>query len=592
VTVPPRNALPEEGGILRRAWPFLRPDAWAIALALVLSPGIAALGLVQPWLIKTAIDKHIVPHVAEGLGTLALAYLGCVVLGYGLEVGYTIAVSWSGQRTIARMRRMLYRHALGLAQSFFDSQPTGKLLTRLTSDLEALGDALAAGAVTILLDVLVITGVLVAMFALNWRLSLALLALSPLLILSLEFLRRRLRDLFIETREAIASVNAYLAERVDGVQIVQLYRDEERSGAEFERRNRRMKDATSTSNVYDAVMFALVDGMASICIAAMLWYGSGLAARQLGLPIAPDLTPGIVVAFIDYLDRLFRPLRDLSGKITLIQRAIASLEKVFDLLDTRVAITLGSEPVAEVKGHLVMRGVHFRYRPDSEEVLSGIDLEVMPGEVVAVVGHTGAGKTTLVRLLDRSYDGYQGSITLDGVELKDIQRDELRKRVAAVRQDIQVFTEPVRFNVDLDNRSITNERRQEAAELVHADQFVHLLGWDHVLKERGSDLSVGQGQLLTFARTMAHGPDFIILDEATASVDSITEALVQDAIARILERKTVIVIAHRLSTIQSADRIVVMENGRVVESGRHDELLAKGGTYKALIDAAKATSQG
>jgi ABC-type multidrug transport system fused ATPase/permease subunit len=256
-------------------------------------------------------------------------------------------------------------------------------------------------------------------------------------------------------------VNAYLAERVDGVQIVQLYRDEERSGAEFERRNRRMKDATSTSNVYDAVMFALVDGMASICIAAMLWYGSGLAARQLGLPIAPDLTPGIVVAFIDYLDRLFRPLRDLSGKITLIQRAIASLEKVFDLLDTRVAITLGSEPMTEVKGHLVMKGVHFRYRPDSEEVLSGIDLEVLPGEVVAVVGHTGAGKTTLVRLLDRSYDGYQGSITLDGVELKDIQRDELRKRVAAVRQDIQVFTEPVRFNVDLDNRAITNERRQE-----------------------------------------------------------------------------------------------------------------------------------
>ncbi len=592
MTVPPRSAFPEDGGILRRAWPFLRPDAWAVALALVLSPLIAALGLVQPWLIKTAIDKHIVTGVADGLAAIAVAYLGCVVLGYGLEVGYTVAVSWSGQRMIARMRRALYRHALGLAQSFFDSQPTGKLLTRLTSDLEALGDALAAGAVTIFLDALIILGVLGAMFWLNWRLSLALLALSPLLILTLEFLRRRLRDLFIETREAIAAVNAYLAERVDGVQIVQLYRDEVRSSTEFERRNRRMRTATSAANVYDAVMFAVVDGMSSICIAAMLWYGSGLASRQLGLDFEPALTAGIIVAFIDYLDRLFRPLRDLSGKITLIQRAIASLEKVFDLLDTRVAIARGTRAIGEVKGHLVMKGVHFRYRPDSEEVLRGVDLEVLPGEVVAVVGHTGAGKTTLVRLLDRSYEGYEGSITLDGVELKDIDRDELRQRVAAVRQDIQVFTEPVQFNVDLDNRSITTERRQEAAELVHADRFVHLLGWDHVLKERGSDLSVGQGQLLTFARTMAHAPDFIILDEATASVDSITEALVQDAIARILERKTVIVIAHRLSTIQSADRIVVMERGTVVESGRHDELLAKGGTYKALIDAAQETAQG
>jgi ATP-binding cassette subfamily B protein len=574
---------------LLRIWPFARPDAWAMVLALVLTPAVAGLNLAQPWLLKEAIDGHIVPGQVEGLRGVAMMYLGAVLCGYLAEAAYSILLAWSGQRTILRLRRALYAHTLGLAQGFFDRQPAGKLLTRITSDVESLGESITAGTVTIVLDVLMILGILGAMFALDWRLSLALLALAPALLAVLEGLRRRLKSLFLAVREALASVNAFLAERVDGVQVVQLMGDEDRTERRFDTRNRRFRDATKTANWFDAGMFALVDGTSRVFTAVMLWVGAGVATEQLrgfglDLPFEP-VTAGLMVAFIDYLDRLFRPLRELSGKVTIIQRAIAALSKIFWLFEAGTRVSDGGGAAGEVRGHIVLRDVRFRYRPDAEEVLKGIDLEVRPGESVAIVGASGSGKTTLTRLLDRSYDGYTGSITLDGQELSGLRLSELRRHVAAVRQDIQVFSESVRFNVDLDNPEVDGATRASAAGLVHADRFVERLGWDHTLRERGADLSVGEGQLLTFARTMAHDPSVIILDEATASVDSITEALVQDAIARILERKTVIVIAHRLSTVQSADRIVVMGAGEVLEQGSHAELMAAGGAYAALVAA-------
>ena len=574
---------------LARIWPFARPDAWAMGVALVLTPIVAALNLAQPWLLKEAIDGHIVPGQVEGLREVALMYLGAVVGGYIAVAAYSMLLAWSGQRTILRLRRALYAHTLGLSQGFFDRQPAGKLLTRITSDVESLGESITAGTVTIVLDVLMILGVLGAMFLLDWRLSLALLALAPLLLTMLEALRRRLKSLFLSVREALASVNAFLAERVDGVQVVQLMGDEDRTNARFDARNRRFRDATKTANWYDAGMFALVDGTSRIFTAVMLWVGAGVATDQLrgvgiDLPFEP-VTAGLMVAFIDYLDRLFRPLRELSGKVTIIQRAIAAMSKIFWLFEAGDPMADGGERPGEVRGHIVLKAVRFRYRPDAEEVLKGIDLEVKPGESVAVVGASGSGKTTLTRLLDRSYAGYSGSITLDGHELSGLRVADLRRQVAAVRQDIQVFSETVRFNVDLDNPAVDAARRESAAGLVHADRFVNRLGWDHTLRERGADLSVGEGQLLTFARTMAHDPAVIILDEATASVDSITEGLVQDAIARILERKTVIVIAHRLSTVQSADRIIVMGAGEILEQGSHTELMAAGGAYAALVAA-------
>lgn len=578
---------------LRPLWPYLRPDAWRFLVATLLTPAVAGLGLLQPLLLKRALDEHVVAGVPEGLGVVASLYLACVVGAFVLEAAYTILLSVGAENSIFRLRDALIRHTLGLSQRFFERQPTGQLMTRATSDVEALDEALTAGSVSIVLDLLVMVGTVAVMLALDVRLTGLLLVVGLPLAGIVEYFRRKMRVVYAEVRDALAALNAFLAERLAGVEVLQLHGEEERAAAHFGVLNERYRDANVRNNVYDATLYALIDGLASVCVAMMLAYGAGL----LGAP-REAVSVGLVVAFVDYVDRLFRPLRELSGKVTFLQRAMSALEKIFWLLGVEDRIAPGDTTVDRPRGHLSLRDVRFRYRPEGPDVLQDVSLEVKPGEVVAVVGRTGSGKSTLVRLLSRVHEGYEGSVTLDGVELSRIAPASIRKAIGAVKQEVQHFSDTLRFNVTLGDPSLDPARVEEAVELSNLGVVAarHPDGLDHPVRERGANLSAGEGQIVALARTLARDPAIVVLDEATASVDPITEQLLQQAISRVFAKKTCLVVAHRLSTVVNADRIVVMDAGRVVEQGSHPELLARGGTYARLYlegfgdgEAAEAT---
>lgn len=562
---------------LGRVLPYLRGDWWLYLLALSAAPASAVMTVAQPWLLKVTIDDYITPGDLPGLQRWALLYLVAVIVAFFFESTYTVTMSYAAMRSITRIRDDVFRHTLTRAQAFFDREPTGRLLTRATSDVEALGETLTAGAITIVQDVVLVIGILCAMFALDARLTLVLMLVGPPLALAVELIRRVLRRLYLRVRTSLADLNAFLAERLSGLRIVQLYSDEARTLELFDRRLFRYRDATVRTNIWDALLYALVDGLSSVTMAMMLWYGSGGLFEGVA-------TAGLLAAFIDYIGKLFQPIREFSSKVAVLQRAGSALEKIFGLLDVDDAITTGDVRLEGRVDEVRLDDVSFAYG-SGPDVLHGVSLHVRDGEVVALVGRTGSGKSTISKLLTRAYDGVRGSMRINGQELVELRTDDVRGAVGMVHQDVQLFPGSVRFNLCL-GATIADDDLWAAIRMVGAERAVQRVGGlDGRIEHGGRNLSVGEGQLLAFARTMAHDPPMVILDEATASVDSMTEAAIQTATDVILSHKTVLVVAHRLSTITRADRIYVLDGGRVIEHGSHAELLDAGGVYAELFES-------
>ena len=599
--------------LMKRLLGYLHAYRWQVGVALatiLLKAGADVLG---PYLTKVAIDKYLANRTEAhslldrflssrpltGIAQIAGIYVGLLLFSFLLEFTQTYIMQWTGQKVMFDLRSQIFRHLQRLHISFFDRNPVGRLVTRVTTDVDALNEMFTAGVVSIFEDIFVLAGILVIMLNMSWRLALITFAVLPLIFYATSLFRRSVRESYRRIRVAIARINAYLQEHVTGIVVLQLFNREERSYKEFRKINRVHMDAYKDAIQAHAIYYPVVEVLSSIAIASVIWFGGGQVLRNF-------VTLGVLVAFIQYAQRFFRPIQDLSEKYNILQSAMASSERIFKLLDTPAEIVSPAEAkVPQGPGRIEFDHVWFAYRTmaqaaaeaaskgekprvsSAEEfdwVMRDVSFTIEPGETVAFVGHTGAGKTTIISLLLRFYDVQRGAIRIDGVDIRDMDVGELRRRYGVVLQDPFLFSGTVAGNIRLGTRWIEDEMVKDAAEQVNIAEFIRSLpgGFDEEVKERGSTLSTGQKQLISFARALAHNPRVLILDEATSSVDTETEFRVREALTRMVEGRTSIIIAHRLSTIQRTDKIIVMHKGQVREIGSHQQLLAERGIYWKL----------
>ena len=567
--------------LLRRFLPFLKPYRSLVAGILLLLPLTTLCRLSQPLLLKYAIDHAIVPGRLELLLQPALLFLGLLLLEAALTWAEMYGLQLVGQRVMADMRTALFTRLQRLPVSWFDRSAAGGVVTRITGDIEALGEMFAAGIISVIGDFLLLAGIVTVMLWMDTELSLVTFSVLPPLLLVAWLFRRNMRQAFREVRARLGRLNGHLAEVIGAMPVVQACGREAEEQARFTALNAAHREANRPVILWDASLYAVVEMLSSIAIALIIWYGSGEMLGGL-------LTFGTLVAFIQYIEKFFGPIRDLSAKYGIMQGAMAALERIFALLDEpeeqgQEEQGQGSRGKGqEERPFIAFRDVCFAYRPD-EPVLTDFNLTLQRGERLALVGESGGGKTTVTRLLGRMYELNRGCILLDGVDIRQMPRHELRSRMAVVPQEPFIFAGTVAFNISLGDEQAAARVRLAAA-VVGADRFIEQLpqGYDTRLAERGGNLSLGERQLLSFARAVAFDPELLMLDEATASVDSESERLIQEGVQRLLQGRTALVIAHRLSTVRDADRIAVIRQGRVVEEGRHEELLALGGEYARL----------
>lgn len=566
--------------LLRRLFRYVGPYRSLFFWSLLSYPAASALHLAQPYIVKMAVDRHFVPRVSEGFGALVVAFVSCIVLEFFARFGQTYLTQLLGQNATRDLRAELFDKLQVVDVAYIERNPIGRLMTRVTNDVESLSEMFSTGAVSIVGDIVTLAGIVVMMLVLDWKLTLYTFSLLPFLAALLLFFRRFARTAFRDVRREIARLNGFLNEAISGMSLVQVFRQQSTTAHEFEEINRAHKDANLRAIRFDAMTYAIVEGVGTVAIATILLFGLGAFERG-----ATEI--GVFVAFIDYVRRFFGPITELSTKYTVMQSAMASAERCFDLLDQVPSIQDpegGAEPAPERVERLHLESVDFAYGKGSQ-VLHQLELEVMRGQTIAIVGPTGAGKSTIVKLLCRFYDPTAGRITLNGVDLRRFEVASLRSRFAVVLQDPYLFDASVRDNITL-GRVVDEARLLDAAKRTRALEVVKKLedGFDTKVGERGSRLSSGERQLIAFARALVQDPEVLVLDEATSSVDPETEGLIQEGLKALLEGRTAVVIAHRLSTIRRADAIAVVAGGRVTELGPHEALLERDGLYRKLYE--------
>ena len=571
---------PPDSRLLRRLVGYLRPYRLSVAAALLLLFAGAALELAGPYLTKVALDRAIPERDPGLLAWLVAAYAGSLVLAFLCEYVDTLLTTWLGQRVMFDLRAQVFQHLQRLSLRYFDRNPVGRLMTRVTNDVEQLNEAFSSGLVTIFGDLFTLLFILGMMLQLNWRLALITFTVLPLVAVATFLFRGLIRRAYRDIRVRLARINAFTQEHVSGIRVVQLFGREKPVLEKFKRVNADHLEAHLRSITYYALFFPVIEVLTAVALALILWYGGGAT-------IQGAMTVGVVAAFLQYTRRFFRPLQDLSEKYNILQAAMAASERIFALLDTEPEVRDDPHPLplpSPGRGEIEFRDVWFRYDDGGQWVLRGVSFVAKPGERVAIVGATGAGKSTIISLLMRFYDVTRGEILFDGVPIRRVPVAELRGRISLVLQDVFLFSQDVSSNVRLGNQEISDERVREAARRVGADRFVQRLpgGYAQPLGERGTSLSVGERQLVSFARALAFDPLVLVLDEATSSVDSELEAQIEEALHELMRGRTSLVIAHRLSTVQGADQILVLHHGEVRERGTHGELLRRGGLYARL----------
>ena len=566
--------------VYRMLGSLIQPYVPRLALGVLLMVTTALTGLVGPYLTQVAIDRFVAERDPRGLDLVALAFLATALLNWWSSYGQTYIVSFVGQSIIYDLRDRMFRHLQRLSFRFFDSMATGRIMSRLMSDVDAINQLVSSGLVTLFADSLVLVTIMGTMLWMNWRLALVSFITIPTLLLVLRGFRRWMRDAFMNMRRRAADMNAHLAEAIAGMRVTQAFGREARNQAQFDDLNQRFRQANLGAVRVWATMMPSIEVVSAFGVTLVLWYGGVLLRGG-----TADVTVGQVAAFILYMNRFFMPIRDLSQVFNVFQGAVVSAERVAELLDQQPEMVdrPGARDLPRVAGRVEFRDVVFGYEP-GQVVLKGINLRAEPGETVALVGPTGAGKSSIINLLARFYEPQEGQVLVDGVDLATVTQRSWRSQLGIVMQDTFLFSGTIRENIRYGRPDATDEEVEAAARAVGAHDFIARLerGYDTQVHERGAKLSVGQRQLIAFARALCADPAVLILDEATSNIDTHTESVIQEALHRLLRGRTAFVIAHRLSTIRSADRIYYIEDGQIVEQGRHTELLALGGRYAQM----------